>query len=122
MTIPLRIAVGWDPAGWHEKFVEAFRAQQAKGLAFDFERVNLDVNDWIEAVAPFDLVLWNPYIMGPISVSHFKEKVYFMETFMGKIVVPNFKTIWHFESKVAQTWLFRQACGKAPKPLVSFDA
>ena len=121
MSKRTRIAVAQDRSGWHDRFIDALRQRRDAGLPFDYASVNLDADDWIDSVGPFDAVLWKPHYMGIAPVWHFKEKVYFMESFLGKVVVPNFKTIWHFESKVAQTWLFRHGNVSTPRTFASFD-
>ncbi len=121
MSKRTRIAVAQDRSGWHDRFVDALRQRRDAGLPFDYASVNLDADDWIDSVTPFDAVLWKPHYMGTATAWHFKEKVYFMESFLGKVVVPSFKTIWHFESKVAQTWLFRHGNVSTPRTFASFD-
>ena len=75
----------------------------------------------MDKIVPFDLVMWQPEYMGPKSQSFIKEKVYFIQNYLGKRVFPNFNTIWHFESKVAQSYFFKFAGIKTPNTFVSFD-
>jgi glutathione synthase/RimK-type ligase-like ATP-grasp enzyme len=37
------------------------------------------------------------------------------------LVLPNYATIWHFESKIAQSYLFAQSLTNMPRTVVSFD-
>lgn len=118
---PLRIAVGRDRGGWHERFAQALEAKKAAGCPIDYEIVNIENHDWIEQIASFDSLIWNPGYMGVRSASFFKEKIYFVERHLKKQATPNFETIWHFESKVAQSYLF-ELCGiPLPATKVSFD-
>jgi len=78
--------------------------------------------DWIDRVEPFDVVLWNPRWMTPASTSYLKEKVWFLEHHLGKIVVPSFASVWHYESKVAQSYLFRALDVPTPHTVATFSA
>jgi glutathione synthase/RimK-type ligase-like ATP-grasp enzyme len=44
-----------------------------------------------------------------------------LEHLLGKLVVPNYRTIWHFESKVAQSYVFATQGIPTPRTFVSFD-
>src|SRR4030067_960119 len=46
---------------------------------------------------------------------------YLLEKFLDILVVPNYSSIWHFESKIAQSYLFQYAGITTPRTLVSFD-
>lgn len=85
------------------------------------ELVNIDSDNWIQNLASFDIVVWRPYSMGIEAASYFKEKIYFIQFHLGKLVIPNFQTVWHFESKVAQTYLFQLHGIKTPKTVVTFS-
>jgi glutathione synthase/RimK-type ligase-like ATP-grasp enzyme len=117
----IRVAVGIDIERWHKRFVLALQAKLAQGYALEYELVNLERHDWIELVKPFDVVIWKPLYMGVRSASFFKEKVYIIENHLGKLMVPNFRSIWHFESKVAQSYVFSHYGIKSPRTAVSFD-
>ena len=110
-----------DEGQWHEKFVDALTAQIARGVSLEYAVLNLECHDWIQSVAPYDLVIWQPKYMGPRSAGYFKEKVYFLERILGKLVVPGFSSIWHFESKAAQSYLFETFGVPTPRTIVTFD-
>lgn len=115
------IAVGRDGWGWHDRFAAALSARKAAGFPLCFDIVDMDCDAWVDGVRGRDLVLWKPSFLGPRSASHFKEKIYFMEEYLGLLVVPSFHTIWHFESKVAQAYLFRERSVPTPRTVVSFS-
>ncbi len=116
-----RVAVGRDIIGWHEQVVVALEAAAAQRPWLSFEVVDLDHSDWIDQVASAQAVIWNPHFMGPQSAGLFKERVYFLETVLGKRVMPSFSTIWHFESKAAQSYLLDHLDVPRPRTLVTFD-
>jgi glutathione synthase/RimK-type ligase-like ATP-grasp enzyme len=118
---PLRVAVGRDHAGWDERFAEALQAHVEQGAPLEYAIVDLGAYDWIERVAPYDAILWNPQYMGPFGASQFKEKVYFLEQFLGKRVCPNYRSVWHYESKFAQSYVFETEGVPTPATFVSFD-
>ena len=117
----MRIVVGQDDAGWHERFMSTLEARAIRDPRISFRSASLDGHDWIDQVDAAEMVIWNPVKMGPIAASHFKEKVYHLEHVMGKRVVPNYATVWHFESKVAQSYLLRSHGVPQPRTWVSFD-
>lgn len=117
----LKIAVGTDKLLWHEKFSEVLAKKVQQGYELEYDVLNLDKQDWAEAIEPYDVVLWKPAFMGVRSASYFKEKIYFMEKHLAKLVVPNFDTVWHFESKVAQSYMFRHCGIKTPQTVASFS-
>ncbi len=117
----IRVAVGLDELGWHEKFIHALNEKISAGMALEVMKVNLEAHDWLKQIEDADLILWKPNYMGIKSASYFKEKIYFLQYIAGKVVVPNFQTIWHFESKVAQSYLFSHYGIKCPHTVVSMD-
>jgi glutathione synthase/RimK-type ligase-like ATP-grasp enzyme len=106
---------------WDERFAEALQTHVLQGSQLQYAVVDLRAHDWIERVAPYDVVLWNPQNMGPISALQFKEKVYFLEQFLGKRVCPNYRSVWHYESKIAQSYVFAVEGVPTPATIVSFD-
>ena len=59
--------------------------------------------------------------MGPESSGHYKEKVHFIERVLQKVVVPGCASLWHFDSKVAQSYLFAHSDIPSPETVASFD-
>lgn len=103
----LRVGVGRDDLGWHERFLAAAERDEWASTIAEFAVLDLDACGWLSAVRDLDAVLWTPTCLGTVAVSYFKEKVYFMERHLGIRVMPNFSTVWHFESKVAQRSLMQ---------------
>lgn len=101
---------------WAQKFTTFM---DKFGLAY--ESVYIDDNQWIEKIESFDVIIWKPEFMGVRSTQILKEKIYFMQYIMGKRVFPNYETIWHFDSKIAQSYFFKYKKIKTPKTFVSFD-
>ena len=119
----LRVAVGTTyPGNWRQQFVEALERKRAAGYPLSYDVVDIERHDWINALEPYDVVLWKPECMGLANAAAFKEKVYFMERHMGKVVVPNFNSVWHFESKNAQSYLFALDGVRTPRTTVCFRA
>jgi glutathione synthase/RimK-type ligase-like ATP-grasp enzyme len=83
--------------------------------------VDINKNGWIETLLNYDAILWPPGCMGIKPSSHLKEKIYFLEKHMGKLIMPNFETVWHFESKVAQSFIFNYYNIPTPRTVVSFS-
>lgn len=117
----IKIAVGSDQSAWHSKFISALARKNEEDKSISYDIINLDNNDWIDTIINYDVIIWKPSCMGPRKSSLFKEKIYFIEKYLNKLVIPNFFTIWHFESKIAQSYLFKQFNIATPKTFVSFD-
>ena len=116
----VRIAVCLNESNWHIGFIEALQ-KFADQDNYEFELVEIDSHDWIERLEKFDAVIWKPSYMGSEACGYLKEKIYFIETFLNKIVIPNFATIWHFESKAAQSYLFNYFKIQTPLTCATFD-
>jgi glutathione synthase/RimK-type ligase-like ATP-grasp enzyme len=117
----IRVAIGQDNLGWHEKFAASLAKKAGLGYPVEYNLVNLDSHSWIQNVESSDVVIWHPHYMGIKKSSHFREKIYFLENHLGKVVVPNYNSVWHFESKIAQSYIFAAYGIKIPCTTVSFD-
>ncbi len=116
-----RVKVAVARGDWHDEFAAALERRIHDGCAIDYDIVDIDAHDWMERIAPHDLIIWKGRFMGPELAGHFKDKVYFIEKVLNKVVVPDFATVWHFESKVAQSHIFAHAGVATPKTVASFN-
>jgi glutathione synthase/RimK-type ligase-like ATP-grasp enzyme len=117
----LKIVICEDVQLWHEKFAHALDKKIAAGLPLQYAVVNIDRHDWVEKIIDADAVIWKPAYMYPRFAGYFKEKIYFMEKILGKLIFPNFDTIWHFDSKIAQKFFFDHYGIPTPRTFASFD-
>ncbi len=115
----LRVAVGRGL--WHHELAAALQSRVDSGSALDYSIIDLDSSDWQKYVEPFDLVLWRGRFIGPQSAGHYKDKIYFMERVLEKTVMPGHNTVWSYDSKVAQSYLFTRYEIPTPRTFVSFD-
>ena len=115
----IRFGVVWDVGGWHEKFRDAVATKKREGLDLESEILRFDDAMWQERAEQCDVILWNPGYMGPRIASLFKERVYFLQEHLGKLVVPNFQTVWHYESKISQSFLFARYDVPTPRTFVT---
>jgi len=121
MKYPIRFAIGLSTDHFHVRFAEALDGKIKQGLPVEYDVIDLNRHDWLNHIEQFDVIVWKPSLMGPQFAGHFKEKVYFIEKIMGKLVIPNYSSVWHFDSKVAQSCLFEYYKLPAPHTVVSFD-
>ena len=117
----MKIAIGTDWADWHKRFANTLEYYKTQGMDLLYSIVNLDRTDWQAVIAPYDIIIWNPHYMGIRLSSHFKQKIYFMQYVLHKVVYPGYNNVWHFESKVAESFLFENFRIKTPKTFVTFD-
>lgn len=119
--MPINIAIGRNKGGWYQKFSDALTTLSSKDPDVQFSIIDLERSDCTDRIKDYQAMIWNPLYMGLRLAGHFKEKVYFMEKILGKLVFPNFETIWHFESKVAESYLFKQLNIQPPRTYITFD-
>jgi glutathione synthase/RimK-type ligase-like ATP-grasp enzyme len=107
---------------WTENMAKALLSEKAF-LPADCkcDRVDINKHDWLATLKDYNAILWPPGCMGIKPSSHLKEKIYFLQYHMGKLVVPNFETVWHFESKVAQSYLFELYGIPTPRTVSTFS-
>lgn len=115
------IGVGLDTRGWYGQVVASFDRAAAAGAPVRTELIDLLGHDWVSNARGFDAIIWNPQFMGPVSASFFKEKIYFLENVVGVRVIPNYASVWHFESKVAQSYILDKLGVPRPRTIVSFE-
>lgn len=106
---------------WQDRFAEALDEKIQAGYPCRYRLVNMDSSDWFEHVRGADVIIWKPSAMGPRSAGYVKEKIYFLQYVAGKLVVPNFESIWHFESKLAQHYFFSYHSVPFPSTVATFD-
>ncbi|GAW65834.1 hypothetical protein GPEL0_01f0907 [Geoanaerobacter pelophilus] len=117
---PIRVAVCIDESKWYEKFLVSLQ-QYGNPLGIESEVFNIECDDWIHKIADFDAIIWKSHYMGPESSSYFKEKIFFIQHHLKKLTVPNFETIWHFDSKAAQSYIFKNYEIPTPRTVATFD-
>jgi glutathione synthase/RimK-type ligase-like ATP-grasp enzyme len=116
----IKIAICVDHNDWHGKFRQFIKLHARRDdLIMEFVRINHD--NWMDKLKEFDAVIWKSSNMGPEASGYFKEKIYFIEHYLCKLVVPNYNTIWHFESKAAQSYIFRLHSVPIPRTVATFD-
>jgi len=101
---------------WAYRFAMSLKEEGA-----DCDIVDMDKSDWIDRIKPYDVLIWKPQFMGVRSSQILKEKIYFIQHFMKKRVYPNYETVWHFDSKIAQSYIFKYQEIRTPPTFVSFD-
>lgn len=86
-----------------------------------WDRVDMNCDGWIKKLKGYDAILWPPGCMGIKPASYLKEKVFFIQNHMKKLIVPNFECVWHFESKVAQSYIFNFYELPTPRTVATFS-
>jgi len=115
------VGIGTDLAGWYKPLAAALERARDEGALVRIVLIDLYAHDWLHNAQGVDALIWNPQFMGPVSASFFKEKIYFLETIAGVRVMPNYASCWHFESKVAQSYVLEALDVPRPRTVVSFE-
>jgi len=110
-----RLGIAWDKMGWWRRYAEF-----AKTARMDFEVFEMERSTWIDTVRKFQVILWRANLDPPFS-EEAKEKIYFIERFLGLRVVPNWNTFWHYDNKRAQSYLFALQGIPSPSTFVSYS-
>lgn len=108
-------------SGWHQRFVDSLEQVKCSLPNLHFEIIDIDCHDWIDVCLGYDAILYKPGVLGVEASQHYKEKVFFIEKHLNKLVFPNYQTVWHYESKIAQSYLFSHYSIQSPNTFVSFD-
>jgi glutathione synthase/RimK-type ligase-like ATP-grasp enzyme len=109
------LGIAWDKTGWWRRYAEF-----AESAGIDFEIFEIERSDWIAAINQFQVILWRPNLDSPFC-DEAKEKIYFVERFLGRRVIPNWDTFWHYDNKRAQAYLFRLQGIPTPWTMVSYS-
>jgi glutathione synthase/RimK-type ligase-like ATP-grasp enzyme len=120
--IKIALCKGIVGSEWTDTMMTALESEKeyfAQKTCWDL--VDINCNGWIEKLAGYDAVLWPPGCMGIKPSSHLTEKVYFIQYHMKKLIVPNFESVWHFESKAAQSLLFDFYDIPTPRTVVTYS-
>ena len=121
MSNVCRIGVGRDLGNWHEGFLRGLESSRGAWDGFTAELIDIDRSDWLDVVRDFDVIVWKPALMGEGGAAQFRAKVHFMEVMLGKLVIPNVATSWHFENKAAQSHIFHLLGVPTPRTIVAND-
>ncbi|HEX9006985.1 MAG TPA: hypothetical protein VF889_06800, partial [Bacteroidota bacterium] len=90
MDRPVRIIVGIDDNNQHMHYSEALQKRIHFGANIMYRLADLSRYDWIRQVEDVDLIFWHPRSMGSTPPCHFKEKIFFLERYLGKTVCPGY--------------------------------
>lgn len=85
-----------------------------------YKLVDCYKNDILEQLEGCNVLLWQMYQSSPKDVLMAKELVYALDH-AGIKVFPNFKTIWHFDDKIGQKYLFESIKAPLVKSYVFYD-
>lgn len=119
----LSIAICKDPYyWWHERFADALAEYSHAFPFFRYDVIDIEVDNWINLCLNYDVIIYKPSVLGVEASQLYKEKILFIEHYLKKIVFPNYKTVWHYESKIAQSYLFKHFRIKTPLTFVSFNS
>ncbi len=89
---------------------------ESKGIAYKL--VDCYRNDIIEQLADCDALMWHYSHKSPKAIKFAKELLYSVQS-SGKKVFPDFSSVWHFDDKLGQKYLF-EAAGIPHAPAYAF--
>jgi len=89
---------------------------ESKGI--DYKLVDCYQSDIIEQLSDCDALMWHFSHKSPKAVKFAKELLYSVQA-SGKKVFPEFNSLWHFDDKLGQKYLF-EAIGAPHPPSYAF--
>jgi glutathione synthase/RimK-type ligase-like ATP-grasp enzyme len=117
----IHIGIGTNRIGvWRERFQAALEELKLP-CPLTFDTIDFSAHDWQEAARGADAIVWKPEFLGTEAVTQIRAQLTVLESCLGKLVVPNARTIWHFENKIAQSYLFECYGIPTPATFSSFD-
>lgn len=108
------LGIAADHVGWSDRFAEF-----ATALDIEYEVFIIERGNWLDTVDRFSGILWRPNLDPPFC-EEAKEKIYFLESCLGKRVFPNWATFWHYDNKRAQSYMLGWAGVAIPETFVCF--
>lgn len=80
----------------------------------DFQVVDCYRYDVIQQLRKFDLLLWHPsnYVLADMMEA---RSILYTAERMGLLVFPDYNTSWHFDDKIAQSYLLQSAGAPVPE-------
>ena len=111
----IRIAISHQPGSFSDRWIE-----YCKTSNIDFKIVNCYKNDIIEQVSDCDAFMWHFHHTDPKDSLFAKQLIYSLSN-SGKIVFPDFNTVWHFDDKVGQKYLLESINAPLVPTYVFYD-
>lgn len=94
--------------------------QYCKQHKLDYEEVNPFLNNIIGKLMTFDIILWH-YSNYSFKDMLIAKNILFTLENNGKKVFPSLKDAWHFDDKLAETYLLESITAPIPKSFYYYD-
>lgn len=73
----------------------------------NYKYYNIFSSDWLDRAKDFDIIIWRP-MSYYWEIQDSKDKIYFLEKELNKIVIPSFKEINIYENKAMQYYYLKK--------------
>jgi len=71
----------------------------------DYELNNVSRSDWFKYITKYDVIVWDASSQ-PARLEETKNKIFITETILGKKCYPSFESVYSYENKVLQHYLY----------------
>lgn len=91
-----------------------------KNNNIEYDFLDIKSSNFISEVCKFDIIVWRT----PSNYSEQwegKDKIEFIQNFLGKMTLPNKDSLWFYEDKIRQQWLFEINKLPAIKTFISYS-
>ena len=110
----MKIAIDSSGKGFSKSWVT-----YCENTGLPYKLVNFRSSDIIEQLKECDLVMWHFHQGSPIDNLFAKQLLYSLQL-SGKKVFPDFNTVWHFNDKLGQKYLFEALGVPMPETFVFY--
>ncbi len=120
---PLKIAIHRDHIVQHNGEEQSFSArwtELAAGVGIEAQLVDVERGDLFSALRDIDGFLWR-FGFDPWSLQVARRVLPAIEQGLDIPVFPSWKTCWHFEDKISQSYLMRAASIPAPETWIFWN-
>lgn len=111
----MKVAIHHRKRSFSDRWIEY--CQENK---IDFILVDIFENDALDKIKECNIFLWHPS-HGEISDKIAAKSILFSIEKAGKLVFPNFDTLWHFDDKISQKYLMEAIEAPAIKTYIFFN-
>jgi glutathione synthase/RimK-type ligase-like ATP-grasp enzyme len=100
---------------YYTKFERFFRNNKISYNYFD-----IHLSSWIKNAQKYDVIVWRPR-PSPWALEEARDKIYFLERCLSKLVYPSFAEIMFYENKILQYYILKNHGFPVIETFVSYD-
>ena len=104
-----------DSSPYYTKFERFLRSND---ISYDY--LDIHSSSWMEDAKKFDLLIWRP-MSTPWELEEAREKIYFLERHLNKLVYPSYNEVVFYENKILQYYILKEMSFPVIETFISSD-